>query len=981
MPGSTRGARDVAGERRTVTALFCDVTGSTAMAEQLDPEEWTGIMNEAFAYMTGPVDRYEGTVTRLMGDAILAFFGAPKAHEEDPQRAVLAALDIIAGVGPFKEEIKAEYGFDFDLRVGINTGPVVVGDVGSTVASEYTVMGDAVNVAARMEQTAEPGTVQITDATYKLVAPLFDVESLGGIEVKGKTEPVPAYRVLAPKVVPGRVRGIRGLDSPVVGRDAELATMREVVDDVRRGRGQIVALVGEAGLGKSRLIAEARAQWDEPTEDAPTWLEGRGIAYDMGRPYGLFLQIARRGLGVGDDDTPDVVSAKVAAVLPAFAPQERARIVQSVQMLLSVRKESPQELELQGEAVKRDLFTAVLESTRYLALATPRVMVFDDLQWSDSASVELLLELFALTEHVPLLIVCAFRPEQESPAWRVKRRAETVYAHRYTELVLGPLSDDDAERLIDNLLTISDLPADLRSLVLQKSEGNPFFVEEVVRTLIDSGAVVRDESGMHWHAETNVSSIAIPDNLQALLISRIDRLEEATRHTLQLASVIGRYFPYRVLRSVSETVDALDRHLGTLQGAELIRETAQPPEIEYIFRHELTRQAAYDSILRRRRSQFHQRVGEAIEQIYTGRLDDEAHRLAYHFSEAKDDERTLKYATMAGDAAARLYANDEAAGHYARALEVAVRTGVPEAQVIALYTKHGRTLELATRHDEALDSYRELEALGAERGSKAGSKALVLAALIPQATLFSTLSAKSDPELGQEVSKRALDIATEIGDAHGQTKSLWNLMLASYYFGTDSDTTIRYGDQAIEIARSSGLKEELAYALNDIARPLFDAGQLERGTAALAESAELWRELANLPMLADNLDSAATYAGFNGDFETAAPDRGVAGHKPIDWQPLGRVGGTSDVQFHGVRGRQLRRGYGNYFAGGRARSEGRILWGRGLFRNDARVGLRLARRPRSCAGGGEGGIWPTAGCCVGAVARVPRRSRACALLR
>ena len=250
--------RQVQGERRVITVLFCDVTGSTEMASHLDPEEWAEIMNAAFEYMVSPIYRYEGTVARLMGDAVLALFGAPFAHEDDPERAVLAGLDIVTGIRSFRQVISQTYGMNFDVRVGINTGPVVVGEVGAEPATEYTAMGDAINLAARMEQTAKPGTVQIGDDTFRLVAPLFEVESLGGIEVKGKDAPVNAYRVLGRKTQPGRVRGIEGLRAPLVGRGQETSRLLMAFDHTMRGRGQIVCLLGEAGLGKTRLIGELR---------------------------------------------------------------------------------------------------------------------------------------------------------------------------------------------------------------------------------------------------------------------------------------------------------------------------------------------------------------------------------------------------------------------------------------------------------------------------------------------------------------------------------------------------------------------------------------------------------------------------------------------------------------------------------------------------------------------------------------------------
>ena len=688
-----RPQRSMEGERRIITALFCDVAGSTAMAEQLDPEEWAEIMNEAFDYLIAPVYRYEGTVARLMGDALLAFFGAPTAHEDDAQRALLVGLDMLEAIRPFCDRVKEEYGRDFNVRIGINTGPAMVGEVGSDRATEYTVMGDAVNVAARMEQTAQPGTVQIADATHRLVAPLFDLEPLGGIEVKGKSEAVQAYRVLARKAKPGRSRGLGEISAPLIGREREIAGLREVIAEVRQGRGNIVCLIGEAGLGKSRLIEEARDEWRKETNGEAPWIESHGVSYDTTRPYGMSYQQLRQACAITEGDPPEVVQEKIASLVETLTPELRTTAARNVEMLLGARSQSGGP-ELQGEALKRELLDAMLALWREMASRAPLAMVYDDLHWADQASVELLLHLFQLAEEVPILLLCAFRPYRQSPGWQAKQSGETDYPHRYTEIVLDPLSNEDSDTLVNSLLVVSDLPVQLRQLILQKTEGNPFFVEEVVRTLIDSGAVIRDETGMRWQATTKVEDIAIPGNLQALLISRIDRLKQEARRTLQLASVVGRSFYYQVLKLMSDTAIALDRQLSTLQRVELIREAARVPELEYMFRHELTRDAAYNSILRRRRPELHRRVGEALETLFPDRLEEEAHRLAYHFYEAGDQERALKYSITAGDAAAHLYANTEAISHYARALELVKQVSIPNEELVHLYTRCGRVFEL-----------------------------------------------------------------------------------------------------------------------------------------------------------------------------------------------------------------------------------------------------------------------------------------------
>ena len=843
-----------------VTVLFCDVTGSTAMAEQLDPEDWAEIMNDAFEYLTGPVYRYEGTVARLMGDAILAFFGAPTSHEEDPQRAVLAGLDIVSSIGPFRAQIKKEYGFDFNVRVGINTGPVVVGDVGSSQAFEYSAMGDAVNIAARMEQTAQPGTVQIAEATHRLVSPLFDFEELGGIEVKGKGDPVLAYRAIGPKAEPGRLRGIQGLGSTMVGRAKEMDSIREVLAGAEQGAGRIISLMGDAGLGKSRLIDEARQEWEAKGH---YWAETRGVAYDMNRPYGMFSSLASKLVGLSDSDTQAEAHAKIVGCFAEFPEDDRDQAIRAVEMLLDHLGDQPP---LQGDAFKRELFAAMRGIWRLVTSSGPSVLVLDDLHWADSESAELLLHVLDLVDETPTVFLCAYRPDRQAPSWRIKQQIESDFPHRNTEITLQPLTGEYTDELVNNLLTIADLSDDLRRLILDKTEGNPFFVEEVVRTLIDSGVVVWDEEKDGWRAVEEISAIKIPDNLQALLISRIDRLEGEARRTLQLAAVIGRSFYHKVLEQVSDEAIALDRQLSTLQRVDLIHEAARVPDVEYMFRHELTRQAAYDSILRRRRPEFHQKVAEAIEEMFSDRLEEEAHRLAYHFGQTNDDEKAMRYSVLAGDVAARLYANDEAVKHYTNALRLGEELKTDSGVIADLYTKRGRTMELGNRLEDAMESYEELRNLGIERGDKV----LEVAAMIPEGTLLATLNKLSDPAKARDLSQHALELATELEHPRYMSKANWNLMLACFFGAGNNKEQIAYGEEAVSIAREHGLKEELAYALNDINRPYFEAGDTAASLAVLVESGELWRELGNMPMLADNLDAVADMYAFTGQFEEAS---------------------------------------------------------------------------------------------------------------
>jgi class 3 adenylate cyclase/tetratricopeptide (TPR) repeat protein len=699
------------GERRVVTMLFCDVIGSTAAAERLDPEEWTEIINGAFEHMIRSVYKYEGIVARLMGDGILAFFGAPITHEDDPQRAVLAGLDIVAAITPYSEQIKGRYGIDFNVRVGINTGLVVVGAVGSDLRMEYTALGDAINMAARMEQTALPGTVQIARDTYKLIKSLFDYEDMGVIEVKGKSEPVQAYRVLGRKAVSGHMRGIEGLHAEMVGRDVELLILRGVVSNLKQGIGRIACVLGEAGLGKSRLVSEAHKIFKELSGMTGDWYETTSLSYETNQAYALIQRLIRRISGIAYDDPPQIVREKLVSLIDRFAEEDRQRSTQIFEALFGLESENGR-YRLDGEVFKRELIEVMDLCWRVLFSERPTVLVFDDMHWSDSASIELLRQLLPLTGEIPLLLLCALRSERQTPAWQIKTLAEEEFQHRYTEIILHPLSEAESNELVNRLLAIADLPNRLRTSILEKAGGNPFFIEEVVRTLVDSGAVVSEErtvdgkSLRYWRATNGGADFPLPDNLQTLLASRIDRLEETTRGTLQMAAVIGRSFYHRVLAAVDEASPGLDKRLGTLLRLDMIREAARKPEVEYTFPNPLTQEAVYQTILLKRRREFHRRVGEAMEALYPDRLEGFFGLLTYHFALAGEREKSIQYSRNASRQAVALYAYEDAIQNLLAALEL-IEPGEKNGTRLGLLEDLGDVYRLLHDGERAIPCYQQ----------------------------------------------------------------------------------------------------------------------------------------------------------------------------------------------------------------------------------------------------------------------------------
>jgi predicted ATPase len=512
---------------------------------------------------------------------------------------------------------------------------------------------------------------------------LFDFESLGGVEAKGKSEPVPAYRVLGRKILP--MRGVDHVSAPLIGRDKQFDKLKKALADLRLGRGGVVTIIGEAGLGKSRLLTELYQEW-ERTGHEGRWDITRGIPYDSSRPYGLFQNFARDMFGIDADDPTDVIHDKLDKGLRSkLGPNEDAIALCTVAMeRLIAAKVLHEAREFSAEIVRDDIYNNMYPALKESTANGELVMVADDLQWADPASVDLLIHLLKLVEEVPILFIFAFRPERQSPAWQVKLRADTDFPHRYTEILLEPLDAADTNALVTALLNITDLPDEVRELIMRKTDGNPYFIEEVVRSLVEQGFVTPTGAGLHWKSDAKLDEIAIPDSLQALLMARIDRLDTQTRLTLQTASVIGRSFLYRVLEKISDSAITLDKQLGSLERAELLREAGRMPELEYIFKHDLARDAAYNTILNRKRREVHQRVAEAIESLFPDRLEEHAHRIAQHFALAGINEKAVKYFAMAGEAAACMHATAEGAAHYAGAVEAARQSGAGSDEIARL---------------------------------------------------------------------------------------------------------------------------------------------------------------------------------------------------------------------------------------------------------------------------------------------------------
>jgi ABC-type transport system substrate-binding protein/class 3 adenylate cyclase len=653
------------GERRIVTVLFADIVGSTAIGETLGPERAKLLVDEVMRLMSAEVERFEGTVAQYVGDELYAVFGAPLAHEDDSERAVLAALGIQHALEGYAEEARAAYAIELAVRIAINTGPVVISPDSE---DPYNALGETVNVAARIQELVEGGEIVVGQETRVQVRSCFEFESLGEHSLRGVSDPVTTYRVvrtLELEPAPARV------DIPLAGRDYELSLLERVMDDLLEGRGSIVTIHGEPGIGKSRLVLEIR----ERHGDRIRFVEGRALSYARNLPYWPVRDLMRDWLSLSSEAPEARVRLELKTALARlFGDQADAAYPFLATLLgLTLEPEAAQRIrELNRESLQRETFEFVGELVCQLAAETSLCLVLDDLHWADDATLELLEELLATTEEAAVSLVFVARTELEHGSWALAQRARQRYPHRYREIELRPLPDD-ASRALAASVADAGLPESVADLLVSRSGGNPFFLEAALRSLIERG-VLRREDGQLALA-VPVHQLSVPTVVQGALQARLDRLAPATRDVLSTAAVVGRSFTAPLLELILPPETVMPA-LADLQRLDLIVEERRRPMRELRFRHGLVQEVAYASLVEAKRRKLHRRVGEALESLHADSPPFGV--LARHFEEADVPEKAAEYLLRAGDEARKLYANQEAIAHYGRARVFLARLGDDE---------------------------------------------------------------------------------------------------------------------------------------------------------------------------------------------------------------------------------------------------------------------------------------------------------------
>ena len=704
----TRIGKQIEGERRTVTVLFADISGFTPLSEKLDPEEVYNLIDSTLKAFIDEIYKHEGTLDKFMGDGVMALFGAPVAHEDDPARAVRAALGMQSALRRVNEDLEVRLGISLKVRIGLNSGTVVVGSVGSDLRMDYTALGDTVNVASRLQGVAEPGSILVSRPVYEPTKPLFEFRELGSIRVKGRVEPVEIFEAVAPKSKAGRVRGIPGLAAPMVGRQEEFGRLRQAIEELEANqRGRIVLVTGDAGIGKSRLTAEVK---EFAAAKSVQVLEGACLSYGQSA-YEVFLRLLRNYFDIGESDTEEVVRNKIEQTVRQVLPHndQITQVLPYIENLFSIRiveKELAERVRhLEPSQLQQQTFLAVHDLLSVEAKKQPLVLIFEDVHWIDKLSLDLLTFLLGTVERVPLLIYAISRPAEGAAAPQIEKLARENYASSFLHIPLSPLSQADSLALVDLLLTIAELPENLKQTIPQRAEGNPFFLEEIIRTLIDRGIIRRAEGRWQVAQELDLSNFQVPRTLQGLLMTRVDHLSEGARQAIQCAAVIGRDFSYRLLASIVDGSRTLLDDVQELEERELIRRIGEPNEQEYRFHHILIQETVYNSLLIRRRERLHHKIGEGIETLYKERLEDHIEQLAYHYIESKDAERALPYLIRAGTRAADRFANDEAQRYYRLAAEGLTKTNPTLEQRVEVYAGLGNVQNFVGDYDGALNSY------------------------------------------------------------------------------------------------------------------------------------------------------------------------------------------------------------------------------------------------------------------------------------
>jgi class 3 adenylate cyclase/tetratricopeptide (TPR) repeat protein len=846
----------IEGERKQVTVMFCDLEGFTRLTERLGPEKAYGIMDRVYEILISKVHDYEGTVNEMTGDGIMALFGAPIALEDAPQRAIRSGHAIHREMARFGDTIKKERSGlpQLRMRIGIHTGPVVVGTLGNDLRVEFKAVGDTVNLASRMEGLAEPGTTYVTEDTFKLTEGFFRFEALGAKAIKGKDLPVKTYRVISPS--PRRTRfdvtAERGL-TPFVGRERDLELLLDGFERAKSGRGQAFSIIAEAGVGKSRLLYEFRKA---VASDDVTFGEGRCLSYSRGVAYHPIIDITKTYFDVTEGDRDNEIRKKVERGLTFLGIADPSTLPYFLE-LLSVQDSGMREIPMSPDARKARIIGALTRFFLRLSELRPLVMAFEDLHWVDNTSEEAAKSLLDSIPGSRTLLILTYRPEF----------VHTWGARSYhSQLNLNRLSNRESLRMASHLLGTEDLDPALEELILEKTEGVPFFIEEFIQSLKDF-EIVREKDNKYLLAR-DLADVTIPSTIQDVIMARVDAMPDGAKELLRIASVIDREFSYDLIARVTDISEPeLLSRLSTLKDAELIHERGIYPDSTYVFRHALTRELLYESILTGRTKELHERIGRAIEESSCHSLDQQYAVLAEHFTASGHFETAAKYSKLASK-------TDLAKGSYLGAINYSQKridcleklphsTDVMK-EIIEARTRLATLYTSLSRIHEARDAVTPIADL---------ANALNYTRMLPginEALGAYHLFVEEDFQTGFQHLETVSQIAEHMKDEISVLMPLW---FANYHVGLTLSLSgkfepgLQYFKKCADLSASAKDITGLSFAKAMIAFNAVLRGDLHESKAASDESLRMAEESGGLLAKAMGHSAYGTFCYFLGSFE------------------------------------------------------------------------------------------------------------------
>ena len=789
LPGSAvkKKPQKIDSERKHVTILFSDLSGYTSMTERLDPEEVKEIMSRIFGEIAQVVAKYEGFIERFIGDAVMALFGVPRVHEDDAVRAIRAAREIHAVVEKMSPGLEKKVGRPLAMHSGISTGLVVTGEV-NLEKGTHGVTGDSINLASRLEGLARPGEIIVGRETYRQAEGYFIFERMEPIKIRGKLEPVKTYRVIAPSTRKTRfeISAERGL-TPLVGRMGKLEQLLKAFELCKEGKGQAFSIVSEAGLGKSRLLYEFRKATGK---EQITFLEGKCLSYSRGTSYKPVIDILKSNFDIKENDGDSEIRQKVISILEAL-DVDVLKTLPYLLELLSVRDSGIDQISMSPEAKKEEIIQALKRITLKVAEIRPLVLVVEDLHWVDDSSHDVFKEILDSISNRTVFLLFSYRPEFV-PVWGVKPYLNHINLNR--------LSKPDSLSIVAHLLGTEDMEKDLEDMILEKTGGNPFFIEEFIKSYKDLGMIEKKDK---YRLVENDQDFSIPSTIQDVILARIDTLPVGAKETLQVASVIEREFSYELLsRVMGSSERLLQAHLSALSDAELLYERGFYPRTSYIFKHTLTRDVVYDSILIKRRKQLHKKIGEAIEELYTENISEYYGVLAEHFLESENYEKAAMYSKFSGRKAEKTGALKEAISYALKrisSLEKLPRTESLENQIVHLRTILGIFMIEMNYFQRARDIVAPILRLGLNSDNKKRRSQLLM--IIGS---YEYVVEENFPEAFKHL-EEALEISKEI-DEKAPLSSVSYWIGCAYHLNAELDKASIHMKRAVKIVSAGKIQ-------------------------------------------------------------------------------------------------------------------------------------------------------------------------------